>query len=50
MSDAKITIQADADVWKRFRVACLERKLVAGRAIEGFLKWQLAQWAKEKNR
>jgi hypothetical protein len=48
--DAKITLLADAETWRRFRVACLERGIVAGRAFEKFMKQQLAQQAKEKNR
>jgi hypothetical protein len=42
--DAKITIQADAETWKRFRIACLEREVVAGRTIENLMRWQLCQW------
>ena len=47
MPDAKVTLQIDGEAWKKFRVACLEQEVVAGRAIENYIRWQLAQWAKE---
>jgi hypothetical protein len=47
--DVKVTVQMDAKAWKRFRVACLERGVVAGRAFENYIRWQLSQWEKEKH-
>ena len=47
MKEAKLTVRVDAETWKRFRIACLERGVSAGPQIETLMAEQLAQWAKE---
>jgi hypothetical protein len=45
--DAKVTLQVDRAVWLKFRAACIERSVVAGRILENFMSAQLEKWAKE---
>jgi hypothetical protein len=50
MSKSHINLTVDSDVWRAFRIACLERGAVAGRVLETFMQKQLARWAKEKTK
>jgi hypothetical protein len=44
----KTSIDIDEVLWRKFRVACLERGEPAGRVMETLIRALLDKWAKEK--
>ena len=50
VSGMKTSLDLDRELWLKFRAACVLRGMKAGTTIECLMKWQLAEWAKEKRR
>jgi len=44
---AKVTVSLLPETWQAFRIACIQRKLIASKEIERLIRAQLHTWQHE---
>jgi hypothetical protein len=50
MENIRISLYGPDDIWRAFRIACLEHNISASKAIFALMEEQLARWKKQLGR